>query len=515
MKIGISKIRIRILRRRISSFMIDFRSSKVGLIGLGILLAFIIVGILAPLITPYDPYKTMLAYETAMPAWVKIFPQYNDLPETYFSSINFTQTTMNENVIAEYANYDPELIATLSTMGENITKLNLLRIKYCGNTTDSLEFKMIWNFTYNYAPPPIILLSFRWRAVNLSDIGYNIEMSFISSNQSIEYSLWDNNYSPSNSLRNTAYKYTYPYELWPRNIQIRSDYVPFINRIAAQLNMENLSRTELCKKLFDKKGEYSLILYVRLLPKSTTATCQIDIINLEFGWLGAVHGLLGTDHEGADVFSRVLIGVRISLTIGLMVAVISTAIGAIVGVTAGYFGGFIDEASMRIVDILLCLPLLPLLLALISIFGRDLYLIMLLLVLFSWMGLARTIRSQVLQLREMAFIDAAIVSGAKKHYILFKHVLPNVMPMILTAMMLFIPGAILTEAALSFLGFGDPGTMTWGRMINQAMNFGGFQKLAWWWIFSPAVAIILLCTGFVFLSHALDKIFNPRLRRRR
>jgi peptide/nickel transport system permease protein len=98
---------------------------------------------------------------------------------------------------------------------------------------------------------------------------------------------------------------------------------------------------------------------------------------------------------------------------------------------------------------------------------------------------------------------------------LLKHLIPNVMPLVFTDFTLFIPGAILAEASLSFLGFGDPNLMTWGKMINKAMNFGAFVRQAWWWIFPPGFAIMILSAGFIFMSHALDQILNPRLRRRR
>jgi peptide/nickel transport system permease protein len=170
---------------------------------------------------------------------------------------------------------------------------------------------------------------------------------------------------------------------------------------------------------------------------------------------------------------------------------------------------------MRIVDILLCLPLLPLLLALVALYGRNVYYIVLFIAIFGWQGLARVIRSQTLSIRETAYIDTAKASGASGFYIMLRHIVPNIIPVAFASMILAVPSAILFEASLSFLGFGDPRVATWGMMLQHAFGFGGFSHLAWWWIIPPGLAIIGLCLSFVFIGYAFDEIVNPRLRRRR
>jgi len=446
-----------------------------------------------------------------MPAWMRVFPQYGDLPVTSRLQPDFAASELN-NFYVEFKSYDQEMSRFLNT-----PSVRMWKVEYHGNDTEPAEIKLVWNFTYPYQPPTVIVYGFRWRVMNLSDVSYNLELSVVRwGSTPAEYSLWDSNFRKTSPLRSLDYKSSYPYGDWPQLVQVRFGSNESISRLAPQVGLfENPSAKSILRIVFAEKGEYSLIMYVRIKPKSEKAMCEVDIVDPEFTWLGSVHGILGTDHEGADVFSKLLYGVQVSLSIGLMVAVITTAIGTLIGVGSGYVGGFFDEASMRMVDLLLCLPIFPLLLALILMFGRNLYIIMFLLVLLSWMGLSRTVRSQVLSIREMAFIESAIASGASRSYLLLRHILPNVMPLAFTSMMLFIPGAILAEAALSFLGFGDPSLETWGRMINQAMNFGAFPKLAWWWIFPPGIAIIILCAGFVFISHALDQILNPRLRRRK
>lgn len=199
-----------------------------------------------------------------------------------------------------------------------------------------------------------------------------------------------------------------------------------------------------------------------------------------------------------------------------MAAAIATSLGVLVGVVAGYLGGAMDEVLMRFVDVLICLPALPILMVLVSLFGRNVWYIVLIIAVFGWQGLSRMIRSQTLSIREMSFIECATASGASRSYIMFKHVVPNILPIALADMVLSIPGAIILEAALSFIGFGDPTTPTWGREFNLAFSEGsGFSQFIWWWVVPPGIAITSLCLAFVFISHAIDEIVNPRLRRRR
>ncbi|MEM2144578.1 MAG: ABC transporter permease [Candidatus Jordarchaeaceae archaeon] len=269
-------------------------------------------------------------------------------------------------------------------------------------------------------------------------------------------------------------------------------------------------------EIFVGPGEYVIDVNVIVEPIAPGAKLNIKVNpSSRFIIWGSVHGILGADHQGRDVLTQVLAGARISLIVGILAAISATVLEIFFGVASGYLGGFVDEAIMRTVDVFLCLPVLPILLALSAYFKPNVYFIVLLIAIFGWQGGARVIRSRGLTLRELPFVESAKASGASDIYIIFRHLIPNVFPIVAASMVLAVPGAIITEAALSFLGFGDPLAPTWGKMLHEAQEVGAFSSLAWWYILPPGFGITFLCVAFVFVGHALDEIVNPRLRRRR
>ena len=267
--------------------------------------------------------------------------------------------------------------------------------------------------------------------------------------------------------------------------------------------------------LFGVKGTYGILTKIEFESISQQSYAKLELEEAGIIIWGRVHGLLGTNFQGNDLWTELVYGARISLLVGLLAAILATSIGIFYGVICGYIGGFVDEFMMRVVDVLLCLPVLPILLVLSRVYRASVYFVVVLIAIFGWQGLSRVIRSRVLSLKEAPFIVSAKASGASGGYIIFRHLVPNVLPIASASMILAIPGAIITEAALSFLGFGDPNTSTWGRMMYYARELGGFGKGAWWEWLPPGLSITLLCLGFVFIGHAVDEIVNPRLRRRR
>lgn len=230
--------------------------------------------------------------------------------------------------------------------------------------------------------------------------------------------------------------------------------------------------------------------------------------------------LLGTDDKGFDVFSRLMYGGRVSLTLGFVVIILETLIGVFLGGLAGYFGKWVDQIIMRIVDIFNCVPTLPMLMIVgVSLNAKGitgpakLYIMMAMMTLFGWAGTARLVRGQILSLREQDFMLSAEASGLPVGRKIFKHLIPNVMPQLIVSMTLGLGGIILTEATLGYLGIGLPAEYaTWGNMINAAANNTALRLYPNLWI-SPGVCIVLAVLAFNFVGDGLRDAFDPKARR--
>ncbi|MDD4308528.1 MAG: ABC transporter permease [Thermoplasmata archaeon] len=222
---------------------------------------------------------------------------------------------------------------------------------------------------------------------------------------------------------------------------------------------------------------------------------------------------LGTDNVGHDILTLLIYGSRVALIVGLTAAFFSVVVGTLVGLVSGYYGGTTDILLMRATDIALSIPFLPIVLIWSQIRGQSIWNIVIILAILGWPGIARVVRAQTLSLKERAFIDAARVSGSSDTKIILKHIAPNVLPFTFLYMTLFVAGAILTEAALSYLALGDPKSISWGNMLSTIQT-SGHSLIAPWWLLPPGLCITILSLGFYLLGRGVDEIINPRLRRR-
>ncbi len=217
--------------------------------------------------------------------------------------------------------------------------------------------------------------------------------------------------------------------------------------------------------------------------------------------------LMGTDDLGRDLFSGVLWGARVSITVGLLAALTSTLLGVIIGAMAGYYGGLVDDLLMRITEFFLVIPRFFLVLVIVALFGNSVWNIIIVIGILSWPVTARLVRVEFLSLREKEFVEGVRAVGASNGRIILRHILPNATPPIVVSGSLQIARAILMEAGLSFLGLGDPNQISWGVMLYNAQRF---LRHAWWTATFPGLAIFLVVMGFNLVGDGLNDALNPK-----
>ena len=254
------------------------------------------------------------------------------------------------------------------------------------------------------------------------------------------------------------------------------------------------------------QGEYAFII------DATFANEHDSLAGAKVVVGGDVFGGMGSDSQGRDLAVGLLFGFPVALFIGLLASTLTTAIGASLGIMSGYLGGWVDTAIQRLADVVANVPLLPILIFMVIVLGSNLFLIILVLVAFSWPGLTILIRSMVLQLRSGQLVEATKALGASQRRVMLRHIFPQTAPYVFAQMIFFTPAAILAEAGLSFLGLGDPSIPTWGQILEQGFRTGAVYVGYWWWVLPPGLLIVLTAMAFVLLALAIEPILNPRLR---
>ena len=267
------------------------------------------------------------------------------------------------------------------------------------------------------------------------------------------------------------------------------------------------------------KGEYKIRILIPVTKDLLREIQRDGVKEVVITIVGQCYGWLGTDIQGRDLALGILYGFPVALLVGFFAATTATMIGMIAGVISGYYGGIVDESIQRLVDIMINVPLLPILVligAIAQIYIPNpwlrLFIIIGFLILFSWGGTAIIVRSMTLSIKSEPYIEAAKAVGASDVRIIFKHIIPQVIPYVFAVLVFSVPGAILTEAGLSILGIRH-GLPTWGQILSDARRAVPESMGMWWWILPPGIMLALTSFTFVSLGMALETIVEPRLRR--
>jgi peptide/nickel transport system permease protein len=482
--------------KRLKGFWNEYKRSKRGLLGLTILAVYIGVAVLAPVIAPYDPYsptllghypageRPQIAEQLAKPVWLKFLPGGSALSENLFPIKDHEMSTVQSIETAW------NMSATNSTVvGPNPTQGDqndgCIETVYTPSSGPAkIGYSEVWHeFTYPYEDPPqSFMIHISIFTTNATQTSVNVNIA-INDTKVYTYSL--------KYLRNNMWTHVYIYTgLDPRVLG----------------------------KTFPKLGTGYSVQAETKINANENVTVRLD--NFDLLLYGEAFGLLGSDGNlgrPRDIFSTLIWGTRISLTVGLLSAAISVTLGLFLGLVAGFVGGVGDELIMRFADFLMVLPTLPLLIVLIVVTQASIWNLILLLSFMGWMGFARQVRSMVLSLRERPFIEAARSAGANTSYIIIRHVVPNVFSLVYVTLAMHVPAAIISEASISWLGLFDPSIVSWGRMLYEfndsgvvARSFGAY----WFWMIPPGIAIMLIAVSFILMGYALDEILNPKLRQR-
>ena len=443
----------------------EFLKSKIGIAGIVILGSLIVISIVTALFIPIETFKewnnpgSWISYpKTAIPVWVNLFlfekiPEHQ-IYEPFISSSDETKISVNSHQFG--INYE----------------------------YDDFPNDFIYAFTASYSGSPLLQISvIRPDGVNLQLLSTSLPYS------ESEIIHTERVFSTDESIK--------------KNLFLQSEKFDFL---ISDLTSEDIIFSQSSNHSV-LKGEYIFLVNLYGVEKQNTILDSSLIIG------GKAFGLMGTDELRRDLAVGLLWGTPLALFIGISVAVGSVVMGLIYGVYAGYKGKFTDESMMRLNDVIYALPALPFLIILVATISNSIFLLVGFLMLFGWVGIAKVSRSMTLQIKTKGYIEASQMMGQKNSKIIFKHIIPQLLPYAFASIAISVPAAITTEAGLSFLGLGDPSFPTWGQILHDANTYGAAARGLWWWIVPPGIMIAITGLSFVFLGNALDAIVNPRLKR--
>jgi len=442
----------------------EFVKSKIGLIGIGILASLIILSMIAIITIPIDTFKqwnnpgSWISYpKTSVPAWVNYF----------------TTEKIPEHLIMD----KPTVITK-----EDVISLtsHQFGIQY---HYDDFPSDFIYEFNVEYSGSQLLQIS-----IIRPDQSQILLLSRSLPHSDTKVIHHERIFSADNSIK--------------KNIQIHFSEMEIYNQNTASEDMIFADRDG--KVL---KGNYIFLVNIYGVDK------KVSIIDSKLILGGKAYGMMGTDELRRDLAVGLLWGTPLALFIGIAVAIGSVISGLIYGVYSGFKGKKTDEAMMRFNDVIYALPALPFLIILAVTISNSIFLLVGFLMIFGWVGIAKVSRSMALQIKTRQYVEASQMMGQKNSKIVFKHIIPQLLPYAFASIAISVPAAITTEAGISFLGLGDPTFPTWGQILHDANTYGAAARGLWWWIAPPGIMIAITGLAFVFIGNALDAIVNPKLKK--
>jgi ABC-type dipeptide/oligopeptide/nickel transport system permease subunit len=512
-----------------TNFWREYRKHRIGLVGLGIMFIFFGMAIFAPYIATHNPNPVVrLAPTFLAPSWLSVFDPAGVVTGEYLEDPSLEQAPIfNVTGSDEFAGYHQPIDELHNQSYVNLTWTHTAgtELDFRGDTRDDpwpdyndyVYFEQQFEWPYNNRP----------NAINLSiTFGTFLEGDFdpetspyTAPNLMFRIYVWVVDSSDNWILVYESREGTYLEDVREKRLSAITTgtvYDIFDGMISTNTSIPQEDPDDIVKFRVGLAPTYRFQNYSNPANPylNYTGSVTFKFTDLKFYCSGDYWGVLGTTNYGGDAWSQIIYGSRISLMIGLIATGLSTGVGVIVGMVAGYFGGKVDEVLMRVVDFLLVIPGLPLMMVLASFLGASIGNIIIVIAILGWTGTSRLIRSQVLAEKNKAYVESARAIGASDTYIMFRHILPNVTPILFANITLGVVGAILSEAGLSFLGLTSPEDPSWGRMLADARTGQAFIYGAWWVVLFPGLMITLLSLSFTFVGHTLDQVLNPRLRER-
>jgi len=455
------------------NFWQEFKSIKFGLFGLFLLFIFVIAVFINAYIVPFPEaskrWRDITYWEdnpvSAPPMWIN-----------YFSSMKRAPSS----IISEYS----------------------LSEEKKGNLTLK---KVVFEYKYLYDYPPIDII-FHCQIEGSPVIILSIErpdgkVVTLTKRAISKIDIRTLRISIGNDARAESYNFGIKFEN-PQQNRIERELIKPIQILFAEAKEGILVNPSFLK------GTYKIIADIILPGLKDQVTDPSLFIS------GSVSGWLGTDSAKRDIWSGIIAGVKWALLIGLLTAFTSVSIGVIFGVVSAYLGGWQDSLMQRIFEIFVGVPLLPVLIVMSAIFRPNIWTMIIMMSCFFWVGPVKTVRSIGLQIKEETYIEAAKAFGASSSRIIFKHMIPLLIPYSFASMALYVPSAIIYEASISLLGLGDATIVTWGQILHDALRGGAVINGLWWWVIPPGLLIALMGMTFAFIGFAMDKILHPKLRTR-